>query len=231
MNENKMQDGHIYALHIASMGFDKEKLQQLLAQHNANLFFTALIWSTFVFQINSLLSEVKEATSRISEIVKAMKGYSYLDQAPIQQVNVQEGIDNTLIILRSKLKDGVTVKREYRTIPLITAYGSELNQVWTNLLDNGIYALNGSGEIIIRTFSNAEYITIEIEDNGTGIPPEIQSKIFDPFFTTKPPGKGAGLGLATVYGIVTEKHHGKISVSSLPGKTKFTVELPIKFMA
>src|SRR5262249_2476365 len=130
---------------------------------------------------------------------------------------------------RSKLKEGVTVNREYGELPAITAYGSELNQVWTNLLDNAIYAMNGKGEITIRTSSANGSVLVEIEDDGTGIPAENQSKIFDPFFTTKPPGKGTGLGLATVYGIVTEKHHGKIHVTSVPGKTKFSVELPVKF--
>lgn len=228
MNDYKVENGYQYASQVAMMGFDTDRLKQLLAENNEGVFFTALIWSTFVYQINALLYEMKEATFRISEIVKAMKGYSYLDQAPVQQVNVHEGIDNTLIILRSKLKEGVEVKREYGTIPLITAYGGELNQVWTNLLDNAIDAMKGKGEIIIRTMSSNGSITVEIEDSGAGIPPEIQSKIFDPFFTTKPPGKGTGLGLSTVYGIITEKHHGKIHFVSVPGKTKFIVELPVK---
>jgi signal transduction histidine kinase len=227
--DNSIDDAYEYASWIVSMGLELNTLEEMLPGHNAELFFITLIWSAHVYQINSLLGELKEASTRISDIVKAMKSYSYLDQAPIQQVNVHEGLDSTLIILRSKLKEGVTVKREYGSLPLITAYGSELNQVWTNILDNAIDALNGKGEIAIRTRCKNTSVLVEIEDNGKGIPTEIQSKIFDPFFTTKPPGKGTGLGLATVYGIVTEKHHGKINVSSVPGKTEFKIELPVKF--
>jgi signal transduction histidine kinase len=227
--ENKIEDSYVYASGLVSMGFEREELEKMVAGHNPEIFFIALIWSTHVYQINSLLREVNEASLRISEIVKAMKGYAYLDQAPIQEINVHEGIDNTLIILRSKLKEGVTVHREYDELPLISAYGSELNQAWTNILDNAIDAMSDKGEITIRTRSSGQSIEVEIEDNGKGIPAEIQSKIFDPFFTTKPPGKGTGLGLATVYGIITEKHHGKISVSSVPGKTLFKIELPVKY--
>jgi signal transduction histidine kinase len=227
--DNKITDPYEYASSLVSMGFEFAQLQKMPTDYNTEIFFTALIWSTHVYQINSLLKEVNEASLRISEIVKAMKGYAYLDQAPIQEINVHEGIDNTLIILRSKLKEGVVVHREYGDIPLISAYGSELNQAWTNILDNAIDAMNGKGEITIRTHRAGESIVVEIEDNGKGIPVEIQSKIFDPFFTTKPPGKGTGLGLATVYGIITEKHHGKISVYSVPGKTEFRIELPVKY--
>jgi len=227
--ENKIADAYEYASWIVSMGFELNELQNMRDGYNPELFFIVLIWSAHVFQINSLLSELKEASARISGIVKAMKGYSYLDQAPLQEINIHEGIDNTLIILRSKLKDGVIVNRDYGNVPRISAYGSELNQVWTNILDNAIDAVNGKGEITIRTRVENESVVVEIEDNGKGIPAEIQSKIFDPFFTTKAPGKGTGLGLATAYGIITEKHHGKISVQSVPGKTLFRIELPVKY--
>jgi signal transduction histidine kinase len=226
--DNGIDDSYEYASWIVSMGFEQVVLEEMIVQFKPELFFTTLIWSAHVFQINSLLGELKEASMRISDIVKAMKSYSYLDQAPIQQVNVHEGIDSTLIILRNKLKEGVTVNREYGNLPMITAYGSELNQVWTNLLDNAIDAVNGKGEIVIRSRTENDSVIVTISDSGKGIPPEIQSKIFDPFFTTKPPGKGTGLGLATVYGIVTEKHHGKIHMTSVPGKTEFTVELPVR---
>jgi signal transduction histidine kinase len=227
--DHQVANAYEYASWIVSMGFELDELQKMMAGYNPELFFITLIWSTHVFQINSLLSELKEASSRISGIVTAMKGYSYLDQAPLQEINIHDGIDNTLIILGSKLKDRVVVNRDYGTVPLISAYGSELNQAWTNILDNAIDAVNGQGEIIIRTGTEDGSVVVEIEDNGKGIPAEIQSKIFDPFFTTKPPGKGTGLGLATVYGIITEKHHGKISVTSVPGKTQFRIELPVKY--
>lgn len=177
----------------------------------------------------SLLDEVTKSAERISEIVKAVKSYSYLDQAPIQSIDVHEGIDNTLTILRSRLKQGVTVQRDYGTdLPHIEAYGSELNQVWTNIIDNAIDAMQGKGELKIKTRRNGdERIVVEITDNGPGIPPEIQPRIFDPFFTMKPPGIGTGLGLNITYNIV-QKHRGEISVSSKPGNTTFRVELPVQ---
>jgi len=157
-----------------------------------------------------------------------MKSYAYLGQAPVQNVDLHEGIDNTLVILRGKLKQGITVRREFAAdLPVIQAFGSELNQVWTNILDNAADAMGGQGSITIRTRRSGPWAVVEIEDDGPGIPPEIQSRIFDPFFTTKDPGMGTGLGLSTTYSIVTEKHKGEISVRSQPGSTRFTIKLPI----
>ncbi len=169
-----------------------------------------------------------QGSSRISEIVRALKSYSYLGQAPILEVDLHEGLDNTLVILRSKLKAGVAVHREYAPdLPHIMAYGSELNQVWTNLIDNAADAMNGHGNIAIRTRRDGEWVVVDIEDDGPGIPEGIQGRIFDPFFTTKAPGKGTGLGLSMSYGIVVEKHKGRISLESRPGMTRFTVMLPM----
>jgi PAS domain S-box-containing protein len=180
--------------------------------------------------IYSLLSQIGLGTDRVSEIVKAFKTYTYMDRAPIQSVDVQEDLDNTLIILHSKLKDGISVRREYaKDLPHIEAYGSELNQVWTNIIDNAIDAMKGRGELILRTRKDDPWVVVEIADNGAGIPKDIQSKIFDPFFTTKPVGSGTGLGLNISHNIIVQKHQGKISVSSQPGKTCFTVRLPINF--
>jgi signal transduction histidine kinase len=188
-----------------------------------------LAWTTSILQVYALLYEIAQGSTRISEIVGALKNYSFLGQAPLQQVNVHEGLDNTLVILRSKLKEGMIVHRKYGDdVPVIVAYGSELNQVWTNILDNAIDAMNEKGEIVIRTSRQDDTVVVEIEDHGTGIPEEIQSRIFDPFFTTKAPGKGTGLGLSTSYGIVVEKHKGTISVHSAPGRTQFIVRLPIE---
>ena len=145
---------------------------------------------------------------------------------------MQEGLDNTLLILRSKLKDGISVRKEYAPdLPKIEAYGSELNQVWTNILDNAADALEGHGEITLRVRQEGEWVVVEIEDNGPGIPQEIQSKIFDPFFTTKAPGHGTGLGLDISYNIVVYKHRGDIKVTSEPGKTRFQVWLPKNYDA
>ena len=155
----------------------------------------------------------------------------------MQLVDVHEGIDNTLVILRHKLKGGVTVVKEYAPdLPRIEAYASELNQVWTNLIDNAIDAMNGQGELRIRTYREdrpAEdglrtELGVEISDNGPGIPPEVQSRIFDAFFTTKEQGKGTGLGLHITYNIVVNQHHGEITVESQPGRTTFRVTLPVE---
>jgi len=187
-----------------------------------------LRWLAAVYPVYSLLTEIGEGSTRISEIVVAMKSYSFLGQAPVQNINIHEGLDNTLVILRSKMRKGVTVHREYASnLPPVSAYGGELNQVWTNLLDNAVDAMKGEGDITIRTRRDGKWAVVEIEDNGPGIPPDIQSQIFDPFFTTKQIGKGTGLGLSTSYGIITEKHHGTIMVASQPGLTVFTVRLPI----
>ena len=153
-----------------------------------------------------------------------------MDQAPIKSVNVHEGLDNTLIILQSKLKAGITVLREYaQNLPDLEAYASELNQVWTNIIDNAIDAMEGQGSLILRTRKEDPWVVVEIEDNGPGISEDIQSKIFDPFFTTKPPGAGTGLGLNISHNIIVQKHQGQITVSSRPGKTCFAVRLPTDF--
>ena len=165
-------------------------------------------------------------------LIWVIPAYSYLDQAPVQSVDVHEGMDNTLIILRSKLSNGISVRREYAPdLPNIEAYGSELNQVWTNILDNAADALDGQGQITIRTRQDGESVVVEIEDDGPGIPAEIQSKIFDSFFTTKPPGQGTGLGLDISYNIVVHKHRGDIKLHSKPGQTCFEVRLPVNFEA
>lgn len=196
-----------------------------------------LAWMAATHGAYNLLAEIGQGAARISAIVKALKSYSYLDQAPVQSVDVNQGLDDTLLILRSKLK-AVTVRREYdKELPPIVAYGSELNQVWTNLLDNAGDALAeaagdqepSSGEIRVRTRSHGRWICVEITDNGPGIPPENQDRIFDTFFTTKPPGKGTGLGLDISYNIIVHKHRGDIRVTSRPGMTTFQIWLPVNF--
>jgi signal transduction histidine kinase len=146
----------------------------------------------------------------------------------VQEVDLHEGLDNTLVLLRSKLKGGITVKRDYTPdLPRIQAHGSELNQVWTNIIDNATDAMGGQGELHIRTRQKGEWVIVEIEDNGPGIPDDVLPKIFDPFFTTKPVGRGTGLGLNITYNIVTQKHRGEIKAVSQPGKTIFQIWLPV----
>jgi len=180
------------------------------------------------YSVHGLLAEIGQGARRISAIVKALKSYSYLDQAPIQAVDLKTGIEDTLLILGNKLRVGITVNRDYaEDLPAIQGYGSELNQVWTNLLDNAIDALNGKGQIRIQTKRDGDWAVVAIEDNGPGIPKQIQSRVFDAFFTTKPPGKGTGLGLNISYNIVVYKHRGDINLISEPGRTRFEVWLPI----
>ena len=185
---------------------------------------------SFKHEIYSLVSEISLGTNRIVEIVKALKTYTYMDQAPVQSVDVRKELDNTLIILHNKLKSGVTVVREYaKDLPFIEAYASELNQVWTNIIDNAIDAMAGEGKLIVRTYQEDPWLVVEIEDDGPGIPDEIQSQIFDPFFTTKGPGDGTGLGLNISRNLIVQKHGGQISVLSKPGSTCFSVRLPMDF--
>jgi len=174
-----------------------------------------------------LLDQVEQNAAHISELVNAIKEYSYMDQAPLQEVNVHEGLNNTLKILRHKLKSMVVSREFDHTLPRISAYGSELNQVWTNLIDNAIAAVEGQGNLWLRTWREGDQLFVEIADNGHGIPPEIQPRIFEPFFTTKQVGQGTGLGLVTSYRTVVGKHQGDIQVFSQPGDTRFQVRLPI----
>ena len=181
-------------------------------------------------EAEALLAEVAEGARRLSDLVNALKSYSFLDQAPVQEVNVTKGIDDTLLILRSKMK-GIEVARDYATdIPPIVAYGSQLNQVWTNLLDNAADAINEAGiedgRIQIRAGLEEACVVVEVENNGPAIPPDVADRIFEAFFTTKAPGKGTGLGLDTAYSIVVNQHRGSLAVTSDDTRTVFRVVLP-----
>jgi signal transduction histidine kinase len=172
---------------------------------------------------------VRQSAGRISEIVKAVKSYTYLDQAPIQDVDIHEGLENTLVMLQHKIKSGVNVVRQYaHDLPRVEAFASDLNQVWTNIIDNAIDAMGGQGELVLKTYLKDDHVVVEIQDSGPGIPLEIQPRIFEPFFTTKPPGSGSGLGLNIAYDIVVNKHHGEIHLTSQPGATCFQIVLPIQ---
>ena len=187
-----------------------------------------LAWLAATYNVYSLLEEVGQGATRIAELVGALKMYTFMDQAPVQAVDVNQGLENTLVMLRSKLRAGINVRREYaENLPRIQAYGSELNQVWTNLIDNAIDAMDGQGELVVRTRQEDGLVVVEIEDNGPGIPPAVQPHVFDPFFTTKAPGSGTGLGLNISHHIIVDKHGGTIEVRSQPGSTCFEVKLPI----
>jgi signal transduction histidine kinase len=213
---------------LVSLDYQPAKLENLAEQFPAAQLSTVINWLNAIFSIHNLLFEVGESAGRISDIVQALKSYTYLDQAPIQTVDLHQGLDHSLLILRHKLTDDITITRHYATdLPTLQVYGTELNQVWTNILDNAIDALVGQGEITIRTRQERDGIMVEVEDNGPGISPELQSRIFDPFFTTKSPGHGTGLGLDISYNIVVHRHRGDIKVTSKPGRTCFQVWLPL----
>ncbi|HSD31980.1 MAG TPA: ATP-binding protein [Gemmatimonadales bacterium] len=229
LEERSIADPWQLAPSLVGQGLDRPALARLAGALQGEALGAALAWAASVFSVHTLLYEIGQGSTRVAEVVGALKSYSYLGEAPVQSVDLKEGLDNTLVILRNKLKAGITVHRDYGAdVPPVQAYGSELNQVWTNLLDNAADAMGGQGEITIRTRRRDAWAVVEIEDNGPGIPVEIQPRIFDPFFTTKAPGKGTGLGLSTSYTIVTRKHAGEIRVTSRPGFTCFTVKLPIQ---
>ncbi|HET9590540.1 MAG TPA: ATP-binding protein [Anaerolineales bacterium] len=212
---------------MVSFGWNSEALEELKRQLSPALFHLSIQWLGTGCLMMGLLSEVLQTTERISQIVHAIKSYTYLDQAPLLEVDVHEGLENTLVIMQHKLKKGVTVKREYSpSLPRIEAFASELNQVWTNIIDNAVDAMSGKGELRIKTFEADNRVVVEIADNGPGIPDDIQTRIFDPFFTTKPPGQGTGLGLHISHDIVANRHQGQLLVESKPGETKFKIILP-----
>jgi signal transduction histidine kinase len=213
---------------LVSLDLSLDDLRKL-ADNFSNAAFPAILSALHhVYLTHNLLEEIGEGTGRITELVKSLKSYSHVDKAPIQSIDIHEGINDTLVMLRSQLKSGITVKKDYgKNLPRIQAYGSELNQVWTNVLDNAISAMNGSGEITIKTFKGDKCLVVQIKDTGPGIPGDIQSKVFDPFFTTKPPGEGTGLGLNISHNIIVHKHKGMISVKSDAEGTCFEIKLPL----
>ncbi|HET9711039.1 MAG TPA: ATP-binding protein [Pyrinomonadaceae bacterium] len=213
---------------LVEAGMDSPALEQLLGEIPSTAITDVLSRVNCQLAAAKLASEIKTATARISELVGAIKEYSYMDQASVQELDVHKGLENTLLILKYKLrKKDITVTRDYdQSLPRIKAYGSELNQVWTNLIVNAVDAMSSGGKLKVRTKREPTDIMIEIRDNGAGIPPEVRSRIFEPFFTTKAVGEGTGLGLDTVARIV-RKHRGNVRFESKPGDTCFQVRLPI----
>jgi signal transduction histidine kinase len=214
---------------LASFGWTRDELEQLHERFSPRQLPVVIRWLAANSSVYDLLEEVGKSAEAMSDIVKAVKTYSYLDRAPIQEVDVRDSLENTLVLLRPKIKAGVSIKRDYADdVPRIEAYGSELNQVWTNIIDNAIDAMEAQGELALRTRARDSEVIIEIVDNGAGIPSELQPRIFEPFFTTKAPGVGTGLGLHIAYTIVVHKHQGQIKVESKPGETRFQVVLPVR---
>jgi len=215
------------AADLAHRNVKPEALESLFATLDADTARAALVRIAASVEVATLLNEIESGTSRISDLVRAIKEYTYMDQTPLQNVDIVKSLETTLTILNHKLKHGVVVQRDYQRIPLlVNSFGSELNQVWTNLIDNAIDAMHGEGELRVRTYRDDDCVVVEIADNGPGIPPDVQPHIFEPFFTTKGVGEGLGLGLDTVQRIV-KKHRGDIQVISKPGDTRFQVWLPL----
>ena len=215
------------AADLARRNFQPDALERLFAILDADAARAALVRISTSVEIAGLLNEIESSASRISDLVKAIKEYTFMDQAPVQNVDIVKTLENTLTILNHKLKKGVEVERDYQKVPLlVNSFGSELSQVWTNIIDNAIDAMGGSGKLRVRTYRQDDCVVVEITDNGPGIPPEVQPRIFEPFFTTKAVGEGTGLGLDTVQRIV-KKHRGSIQVHSKPADTRFQVWLPL----
>src|SRR5438874_1765108 len=187
-----------------------------------------LIRFATLLEMERISSELDNSTARISDLIKAIKEYSFMDQAPLQEVDIKSSLETTLTIMHHKLKRGIAVTRDYAPdLPKVMAYGSELNQVWTNLIDNAADAMGDTGKLLVRAVRENEYVLVEIADNGPGIPSEVQSRIFEPFFTTKEVGEGTGLGLDVVHRIV-QKMRGLVTVKSVPGDTRFQVRIPMQ---
>ncbi|MER6378556.1 ATP-binding protein [Streptomyces sp. NPDC001250] len=212
-------------------GLDVDWLEQVAAAVDEEILVNAVAWLNYTIETELLMNEIEDSTTRISHLVDAAKQYSQLDRAPYRAVDVHELLDSTLLMLSGKIGAGIEVVKEYdRTLPPVPAYPAELNQVWTNLIDNAVSAINsagGTGTLTVRTGLDHERLLVEFRDTGTGIPPEIKDRIFDPFFTTKPVGEGTGLGLDISWRIVVNKHHGTLRVESVPGDTRFQVLLPL----
>ncbi len=215
------------AADLARRNIKPEVLESLFANLDGDTARAALVRIAASAEVASLLHEIESSTSRISDLVGAIKEYTYMDQAPVQNVDIVKSLETTLTILNHKLKQGVVVQRDYLPVPLlVNSFGSELSQVWTNMIDNAIDAMHGRGELRVRTYRDDGCAVVEIGDNGPGISQDVQPHIFEPFFTTKAVGEGTGLGLDTVQRIV-KKHRGSIQVSSKPGDTRFQVWLPL----
>ena len=229
LEQQDIPNGWKLAASFVAAGLDRQGLKQIANHFSPDMLAEVLTWLEAALNQSRLIVEVKQGTSRITQLVQAIKDYSYMDQASLQEIDIHAGLDNTVTILAPKLTPNIRLRREYApNLPRIYACGSALNQVWTNLIDNAIDAMAGQGELTVRTAAQAgNHILVEIIDNGSGVPPDIQTRIFDPFFTTKVMGKGTGLGLDMARRIIVGQHQGDIQVVSQPGQTVFRVYLPI----
>jgi signal transduction histidine kinase len=214
---------------LAAAGVDLAWCERAATVLGAAALEPGLEWVASRLSVATLLSEVRESTSRVSDLVAAVRSYSQMDRAAIQQVDVADGLESTLVMLSQKLGDGVEIVRSYDAdVPRIEAYAGELNQVWTNLIDNAVDAMDGVGTLRISTRADGDDVVVEVGDTGSGMPPNVAARAFDAFFTTKGVGKGAGLGLDIARRIVVERHGGEIGIDSRPGETVLRVRVPVR---
>ncbi|AIR96561.1 ATP-binding protein [Streptomyces glaucescens] len=231
LDDHGIPDGWRLAPTFVQAGLDLDWLDQVAAAVDDPVLPGAIGWLNYTVETELLMDEIADATTRISHLVDAAKQYSQLDRAPYRIVDVHELLDSTLLMLSGKIGERIEVVKEYdRTLPPVPAYPAELNQVWTNLIDNAVSAIGsagGEGTLTVRTARDHDRLLVEFRDTGPGVAPEIRDRIFDPFFTTKPVGEGTGLGLDISWRIVVNKHHGTLQVDSAPGDTRFQVLLPL----
>jgi signal transduction histidine kinase len=228
LDDHRIANGWDIAPIFVQAGLDAAWLDHVEATVDDGALEGALRWLSYTVETELLMNEIEDSTTRISTLVGAAKQYSQLDRAPYQVVNVHELLDSTLLMLGGKIPPGITIVKEYdKSLPSIPAYAGELNQVWTNMIDNAVSAMGDTGTLTVRTGMDKDLLFVEFADTGPGIPEEIRGRIFEPFFTTKPVGQGTGLGLDISWRIVVNKHHGDIKVESVPGDTRVRVCLPL----
>jgi signal transduction histidine kinase len=229
LDDHGVTGGWDLAPTLVSAGVDTGWLDEVAETMPAELLPDGVHWVSYALETELLMGEIEDSVTRISTLVGAAKQYSQLDRAAHQDIDVRDGLVSTLVMLTHKIKEtGISVVKDFdASLPTIPAHPAELNQVWTNLIDNAIGAMPDGGTLTVRTAREDERVLVEICDTGVGVPPELRQKIFEPFFTTKPVGQGTGLGLDISYRVITQRHHGDLRVVSVPGDTRFQVRLPI----
>jgi signal transduction histidine kinase len=229
LDDHGVAGGWDLAPTLVAAGVDTDWLDDIAETLSPELLADGVHWVSYALETELMMAEIEDSTTRISTLVGAAKQYSQLDRAAHQDIDVRDGLISTLVMLGHKIKEaGIKVVKELDpTLPTIPAHPAELNQVWTNLIDNAIGAMPEGGTLTVRTRQEEDRLLVEVCDTGSGVPPELQQKIFEPFFTTKPVGEGTGLGLDISYRVVTQRHHGDLRVTSVPGDTCFQVRLPM----
>jgi signal transduction histidine kinase len=230
LDDHGIDDGWDLAPTLVAAGVHTDWLDEIATTMPGTLLADGLHWVTYALETEQLMVEIEDSTGRISALIGAAKQYSQMDRAAHQDIDVRDGLKSTLVMLGHKIKESgkITIVKDFdESLPMIPAHPAELNQVWTNLIDNAIHAMPDGGTLTVRTSREDGWVLVEICDTGIGIPVEIQQKIFEPFFTTKPVGQGTGLGLDISYRVITQRHGGDLRVRSKPGDTRFQVRLPL----